>query len=144
MTDDRATSGPVRVARRAREAGQLWKARDVLLLHVEGAQDPEALLELGEVLFEMGDLPRAGAVSPAAGSDLTEQLGTLVFPGFLAATAYPHLVDLPRFLQAARLRVDTLLATPARDAAPLETVLRCEDAYAELCAAAPPGRPAVR
>jgi hypothetical protein len=68
MTDERATSGPVRVARRAREAGQLWKARDVLLLHVEGAQDPEALVELGEVLFEMGDLPRAGAVWFAAGA----------------------------------------------------------------------------
>jgi ATP-dependent helicase HrpA len=88
----------------------------------------------------LADLPRVSAVSPAAGTDLTEQLGNLVFPGFLAATAYAHLVDLPRFLQAARLRVDTLLATPARDAAPLETVLRCEDAYAELCAAAPPGR----
>ena len=88
----------------------------------------------------LSDLPRVSAVSPAAGTDLTEQLGNLVFPGFLAATAYEHLVDLPRFLQAARVRVDNLLANPARDAAPLESVLRCEDAYAELCAAAPPGR----
>jgi ATP-dependent helicase HrpA len=86
------------------------------------------------------DLPRVAAVSPAAGADLSEQLANLVFAGFLAATPYEHLLDLPRYLQAARTRVDTLLTSPARDAAPLAVVSRCEDAYAELCAAAPPGR----
>ncbi len=88
----------------------------------------------------MADLNRVRAASPAAGDDLAEQVGNLVFTGFLAGTGYEHLVDLPRYLQAARVRVDTLLASPARDAAPLETVLRCEDAYAELCAAAPAGK----
>ncbi|WP_375426402.1 ATP-dependent RNA helicase HrpA [uncultured Friedmanniella sp.] len=86
------------------------------------------------------DLPRVRAASPAAADDLAEQLGNLVFAGFLSGTGYEHLVDLPRYLQAARARVDTLLASPGRDATPLQTVLRCEDAYAELCAAAPPGR----
>ena len=38
------------------------------MAHVEGERDPEALVELGEVLFEMGDLPRAGAVWFAAGA----------------------------------------------------------------------------
>ena len=55
-------------AREAREAGQLWKARDLLGAYVEGERDTEALGELGEVLFEMGDLPRAGAVWFAAGA----------------------------------------------------------------------------
>ncbi|GAA1830279.1 ATP-dependent RNA helicase HrpA [Microlunatus capsulatus] len=87
----------------------------------------------------LADLPRVEAVSPPAATDLREQLANLVFAGFLAATAYPHLVDLPRYLQAARARVDTLLSAPARDRAPLETITRCEDAYAELCAAVPPG-----
>ncbi len=68
MTDDGTASGPVRRARAAREAGPLWKARDVLMGYVEGAQDGEALVELGDVLFEMGDLPRAGAVWFAAGA----------------------------------------------------------------------------
>ncbi len=68
MTDDGTASEPVRQARQAREAGQLWKARDVLVGHVEGARDTEAMVELGEVLFEMGDLPRAGAVWFAAGA----------------------------------------------------------------------------
>jgi ATP-dependent helicase HrpA len=35
--------------------------------------------------------------------------------------------------------VDNLLASPVLDQGPLATVLRCEDAYAELSAAAPPG-----
>ena len=61
-------SGPLRAARRAREAGQLWKARDLLVAYVEGERDADALGELGEVLFEMGDLPRAGAVWFAAGA----------------------------------------------------------------------------
>jgi hypothetical protein len=68
MSGDGTASNALREARRAREAGQAWKARDLLLAHVEGNQDPEALTELGEVLFEMGDLPRAGAVWFAAGA----------------------------------------------------------------------------
>jgi len=68
MSDDGTASTPLRLAREAREAGQLWKARDLLGDHVEGSRDPEALVELGEVLFEMGDLPRAGAVWFAAGA----------------------------------------------------------------------------
>ena len=69
MSGDGATaSGPLRAAREAREAGQLWKARDLLGAYVEGERDTEALGELGEVLFEMGDLPRAGAVWFAAGA----------------------------------------------------------------------------
>jgi hypothetical protein len=68
MTDDGTASEPVQQAREAREAGQLWKARDLLLAYVEGARDTDALVELGEVLFEMGDLPRAGSVWFAAGA----------------------------------------------------------------------------
>ena len=68
MSGDGTASGPVGEARAAREAGQAWKARDILLAHVEGSQDPEALTELGQVLFEMGDLPRAGAVWFVAGA----------------------------------------------------------------------------
>ncbi len=87
----------------------------------------------------LADLPRVVAVSPAAAADLTEQLANLVFRGFLSATGHAHLGDLPRYLQAARARVDTLLAAPARDRAPLETITRCEDAYSELTGAVPPG-----
>ena len=86
-----------------------------------------------------GELSRVGRASPAAADDLAEQLGNLVFADFLSATGYDHLVDLPRYLQAARVRLDGLLSQPARDDAGLEIVLRCEDAYAGLCDQAPPG-----
>ena len=85
------------------------------------------------------DLGRVRSVSEPAAADMGEQLANLVFAGFLSATAYEHLADLPRYLQAAQLRITNLLATPARDVAPLTTIVRCEDAYAELCAQAPPG-----
>jgi hypothetical protein len=68
MSGDDTASGPLREARAAREGGRLWKARDLLTAHVEDTKDPEALAELGEVLFEMGDLPRAGAMWFAAGA----------------------------------------------------------------------------
>lgn len=68
MSGDDTASGPVGAAREARRAGRLWQARDLLAAHVEGTKDPEALAELGEVLYEMGDLPRAGAVWFAAGA----------------------------------------------------------------------------
>ncbi len=76
---------------------------------------------------------------PAAAEDLTEQLGNLVFRGFLSATGYEHLVDLPRYLRAARVRIDTLLTAPTRDRAGFEVISRCEDAYAALCDLLPPG-----
>src|SRR5918997_3530803 len=85
------------------------------------------------------DLPPARAGSPGAADDLTEQLDNLIFPGFLAATAYEHLTQLPRYLRAAQQRIAGLRTTPSRDAAGLATILRVEDAYAELTATAPPG-----
>ena len=87
----------------------------------------------------VGAEPAVARRSPAAAQDLTEQLANLVFDGFLAATPYEHLAELPRYLQAAEVRIGALLSQPARDRAGLETVLRAEDAYAELCAAAPAG-----
>jgi len=74
-----------------------------------------------------------------ARADLTEQLANLVFDGFLSATPYRQLVELPRYLEAAAVRIETLRTTPAKDVAAFDTVLGVEDAYAELCATVPPG-----
>jgi ATP-dependent helicase HrpA len=84
-------------------------------------------------------LPRAAAVAPAAAEDVTEQVGNLVFAGFVAATPYQHLVELPRYLSAAEQRITTLLSSPARDARGAEVIARCEDAYAAACDLAPSG-----
>jgi ATP-dependent helicase HrpA len=63
-----------------------------------------------------------------------------VFPGFLGATDYEHLLDLPRYLRAAQQRLVVLLSSPARDVPGLATITRMEDAYAALVAQAPPGK----
>lgn len=68
MSDDGTASEVVTEARAAREAGQAWRARDLLSAHVEAERDDDALTELGDVLHEMGDLPRAGAIWFAAGA----------------------------------------------------------------------------
>ena len=88
----------------------------------------------------LAELPDAARLDPAAAADVTEQVGNLVFAGFLAATPYPHLVDLPRYLAGARQRLLGLRLAPARDRAGLAVIARCEDSYAELCDEAPPGR----
>nr|WP_281170335.1 ATP-dependent RNA helicase HrpA [Gordonia shandongensis] len=50
-----------------------------------------------------------------AADDVAEQLADLVFDGFVAATALEHLQSLPRYLTAARLRLDALPTAGARD-----------------------------
>ena len=96
----------------------------------------EILRLTGSVQAGIGEVARR---EPAAADDLTEQIGNLVFGGFVSATPYEQLTEFPRFLRAAATRVDTLLTNPARDRAPFEIVARCEDAYAALCERQPPG-----
>jgi hypothetical protein len=61
-------TGPVERARDALDAGAPWRARDILLAHVDQVADPAALTLLAEVLQGMGDLPRAGAMWFSAGA----------------------------------------------------------------------------
>lgn len=68
MSGDEPASEVVLEARAAREAGRLWQARDLLSAHVEEERDAPALRELADVLTEMGDLPRAGAIWFATGA----------------------------------------------------------------------------
>ena len=65
---DATPDGPLEEARSALDSGAPWRARDLLAAHVEAERDPEALALLGEVLHDMGDLPRAGAIWFAAGA----------------------------------------------------------------------------
>ena len=85
-------------------------------------------------------LPKARPVSEAATADIAEQVRNLVFPGFLGATPYPQLTELPRYLQAAQTRVETLRSSAGRDAPGFDVISRVEQAYAELCALVPAGR----
>ncbi len=90
----------------------------------------------GSVTARLGEVARR---EPAVADDLTEQLGNLVFRGFVSATPYERLTEFPRYLRAAELRIDAVLANPARDRPGFEVIARCEDAYAALCDRQPPG-----
>jgi ATP-dependent helicase HrpA len=85
-------------------------------------------------------LPKTRPVSEAATADIAEQVRNLVFPGFLGATPYPQLTELPRYLRAAQTRVETLRSSAGRDAPGFDVISRVEQAYAELCALVPAGR----
>ncbi len=71
-------SGPHGVLARARadlRHGRSWKARDRLAGHLTSHRDPEALDLLGQVHYDMGDLPAAGAAwfgSARRGADVDE------------------------------------------------------------------------
>jgi ATP-dependent RNA helicase HrpA len=67
-------------------------------------------------------------------------VGNLVFTGFLGATPYPQLTELPRYLKAVQTRLENLRRSAARDAPGLEVISRVEEAYAELCELVPAGR----
>ena len=113
-------------------------------VRVENPELMQSIVRLAaEILGRHGaaqaELLSVSAISEAAAADLREQLANLVFRGFLAATAYPHLIHLPRYLRAAEARIATLRTSPVRDEPGRSTMLACEDAYAELCALAPPG-----
>jgi ATP-dependent helicase HrpA len=52
---------------------------------------------------------------PQAAADVRAQLARLVFRGFLTATPWDRLHDLPRYLKAAQLRLDKAAGDPVRD-----------------------------
>lgn len=61
MADLEHHSGAVERARADLAAGRVWKARDRLTGHLADSLDPEALELLGQVHYDMGDMPAAGA-----------------------------------------------------------------------------------
>jgi ATP-dependent helicase HrpA len=59
----------------------------------------------------------AGAkASPQPAADIRGQVGRLVFKGFMSATPWERLHDLPRYLRAAQVRLDKYPRDPERDA----------------------------
>jgi len=77
-----------------------------------------------------GLLPQA---PKATRDDVAEQMGELVYAGFVAATPQPYFERLPVYLAAAARRLEQARDNPARDAARLADVAVVEDAYARAC-----------
>jgi len=60
-------------------------------------------------------LAAARKPTPQPAADVRVQLARLVFKGFLSATPWERLHDLPRYLKAAQLRLDKFASDPERD-----------------------------
>jgi len=76
----------------------------------------------------------------AAMADTRIQFGELVYPGFVSDTGLRRLPDLVRYLRAIGRRLDTMSASPGRDAERMAAVRRVTDAYHQAVAELPPGR----
>jgi ATP-dependent helicase HrpA len=74
------------------------------------------------------------AVLPAgpAVDDVRAQLKALVYRGFVTATGWWRLPDLPRYLRAIERRLERLAVAPARDAQLMDQVHQVEREYREL------------
>jgi ATP-dependent helicase HrpA len=75
-------------------------------------------------------------------SDIRTQLSGLIFPGFVTATGWWRLPDLPRYLQAIERRLDRLPQNPQRDREQMALVQQVQQEYRDLLAELPPGRAA--
>jgi ATP-dependent helicase HrpA len=69
-----------------------------------------------------------------AADDIAAQLARLVPKRFLAATPWPQLAHVPRYLKAVVMRLDKLKADPARDAARLAELRPLEQRHAKKLA----------
>ncbi|GAB2552181.1 ATP-dependent RNA helicase HrpA [Nocardia heshunensis] len=75
-----------------------------------------------------------------AGDDVRQQLDELIFEGFISEWGSTRLRELPRYLDAARLRLEALPASANRDRAGMAELDRVHAAYDRLVANLPENR----
>ena len=90
-----------------------------VLVRVRGGLTATVVAVLGQVrqivALATEVAPRIDAAPEPARTDLRDQLAGLVYPGFVTATGWSQLPQLPRYLRAAQRRLDRLAENPARD-----------------------------
>ena len=88
--------------------------------------------------------PLRGQIDRHAGSlaadDVADQLDHLVFDGFVAATPLRHLREVPRYLEAAVMRLEQLPAAADRDRAGVATIDRVTERWNSRLAEVPESR----
>ncbi len=72
--------------------------------------------------------------------DIRAQLFALIRPGFVTATGYRHLSDVPRYLKAIGRRLEKLANNPGRDRDWMDQVTQLRAEYDDLLAFLPPQR----
>ncbi|MFT4199622.1 ATP-dependent RNA helicase HrpA [Gordonia sp. (in: high G+C Gram-positive bacteria)] len=87
---------------------------------------PEHFFTVLDILARLPELHRAidAHAGSLAADDVAEQLGQLVFDGFVGTTAAEHLAQIPRYLDGAIARLDALTGNPGRDRDATATVDR--------------------
>jgi ATP-dependent helicase HrpA len=131
------------------EGGPAWDgAGFARLLAATRAALPGALLavvtDVARVLAAWQDVDRRlrATTSPSLHDsvhDVRDQVGRLVYPGFVAVTGRRRLTDLVRYLRAADRRLEVLADRPDRDRRLLAQVRRVQDDYSDLLARYRPG-----
>ncbi|MEU9833140.1 ATP-dependent RNA helicase HrpA [Streptosporangium sp. NPDC048047] len=82
----------------------------------------------------------AEARSTPAVEDVRDQVGDLVYPGFVTATGHKRLTDLLRYLRAAERRLEKMADDPFRDEERMYKIHDLEDEYHDLVEKLPPAR----
>jgi ATP-dependent helicase HrpA len=78
-----------------------------------------------------------------AQADIKEQLGLLVFKGFVTASGHQRLEDIARYLQAMLRRMEKLPVDPNQDRLKMLEVAKVNDVYLALLAKQSKGKPIV-
>jgi ATP-dependent helicase HrpA len=122
----RAGLGPtvVDTVERVRRVLVAWRAAETLMGPTRASNAPKG--------------PMTALLGPAL-ADVDEQLGGLVYDGFVTDTGYARLPDVERYLRAIERRLEKLPQDPQRDAQRMQIVQELSDEYRELLAAVPPG-----
>ncbi|MBB2913302.1 ATP-dependent helicase HrpA [Streptosporangium becharense] len=82
----------------------------------------------------------ADARSTPAIEDVRDQVGNLVYPGFVTETGHRRLPDLLRYLKGVERRLEKIADDPFRDGERMRTIHDIEDDYHELVEKLPPAR----
>ncbi|MGB3603966.1 ATP-dependent RNA helicase HrpA [Gordonia sp. (in: high G+C Gram-positive bacteria)] len=93
-------------------------------------------------LAEYGPVRRAidARAGTLAADDVADQVSNLIFDGFVGLTALVHLRSIPRYLTAARLRLENLQTTGSRDNDALASIDRIIAAWNRRIAQLPESR----
>jgi len=121
-------------AQQVRDADGFAKLTDAVRAGVAPAMQA-AVAGAGEVLALAGEITtRLDGLPADTAEDISEQLGGLVYPGFIAATPAGAWRRLPTYLRAIRRRIEGSRTNARQESAGLVVISELEDEYAQLCA----------
>ncbi len=95
-----------------------FKARftsDLPRLHTVHKERTRLVVTILETASELTTLTTEHGVQPSTAESILDQLAWLVFPGFAESTPHLNLKEIPRYLEACRIRIQRAKTNPAGD-----------------------------